>query len=363
MVKVIYLDANASMPPIQAAIDALAEHALVHANPSSPHQLGRLARSTLDKARSQVAYALGGQEKEVFFTSGASEGNRWLVDALIQSGHNRQKPYRVISSPLEHPSLAKPLAIAHERGLVHLSYALQPEDFAKADCEAVFITAAHNETGIIPDLEAILSRLPPACIVICDASQAMGRLPVLPKRVDAIVASAHKMGAFAGCGAILLRGNARRLNPPWAGGGQESGLRPGTEASVLIQAFGAACSRIEETRAQHARLSIWRDEIESQLLGKWPSAFVAGKAYSRLPNTTAITVKHISGEALRMLIDMAGICVGFGSACSSLAPEPSPSLLALGLSAEEARATVRISLHPDLSDADIQEALNRLLAL
>ncbi len=365
------LDANASAPPVGEALVALSAAARVAANPSSPHALGREARRVLDDARRHVALALGGRDKEITFTSGASEANRWLVEALASGtgagGAGAGRPPRVVTTPLEHPSLRKPLEAAAARGALSLEFldvtaegALVLEGDALAGADAVFVTAAHNETGVLPALSDVLARVGERCLVAVDAAQASARLPALPARVDAIVASAHKMGGLPGAGALLLRGNARELPSPWGGGGQEGGRRPGTEALPLLAAFGAAAAVVERTRRETLALAALRDELEGALLSLWPGSVVIGRHQPRLANTCAITVPDVDGEALRMAIDQAGVCVGFGSACSALAPEPSPALLALGLSREQARATVRLSLAPNTDAAVVEEARIRL---
>lgn len=339
----LYLDANASMPPTAAARAAAVAALDVIGNPSSPHALGRAARHLLDEARDAVAAALGGHARELVFCSGASEANRWLVDAARLAGRS------LWISALEHPSLAKPAA-----RLLGALIAARPED-----ADVVCCTAAHNETGILPDLAALLARTRDDAIVCVDAAQACGRLPPLPARVDAVVASGHKMGGIAGAGALLLRGRARALPPPWAGGGQEGGLRPGTEPVVAIAAFGAAAAEVERTRAAHAALAPLRDRLERELVAAW-GARALGADAPRLSNTSALVVPEVDGAALRIAIDLAGVCVGFGAACSALVPEPSPALLSLGLTPHEAQATVRLSLAPGFGPADVDEALTRL---
>lgn len=366
----IYLDANASAPPLPEALAALGEAASLGANPSSPHARGRLARRVLDEARRHVAKALGGSDKDVLFTSGASEANRWLVDALVARAADQGRALSVVTSPLEHPSLAKPLARAAGSGAIALTVlevlptgALVLDDEALAKADAVLLTAAHNETGVLPALDEVLARVSPSCLVGVDGAQAIARLPPLPSRVDAVVSSAHKMGGLPGAGAVLLRGNARELMAPWAGGGQEGGRRPGTEALPLLAAFGAAAAVVERTREETAALAPVRDALEEALLAAWPGAVVVGREVPRLANTSAITLANIDGDALRMAIDRAGVCVGFGSACSALAPEPSPALLALGLSRDRARATVRFSLAPGADLALVDETVRRLTRL
>ncbi|MEI6790318.1 MAG: aminotransferase class V-fold PLP-dependent enzyme [Myxococcaceae bacterium] len=233
---ILNLDANASLPPIQAAKDALIRSLDLEGNPSSPHSLGRTQRRLLDQARVRVAQAMGGHEKEIFFTSGASEGNRWLVDAVLATGN-----LKVWSTQLEHPSLAKPLEKTQR--VEH------PEE-----ADIIFATAAHNETGLITDWDALIARAKPEAILVSDISQTLGRLAPLPNRIDALVCSAHKIGGFPGVGAVLIRNRAKALKAPWTGGGQEGNLRPGTEALNLIMAFGAAASEIEAMRAANQAL-------------------------------------------------------------------------------------------------------------
>jgi cysteine desulfurase len=191
-----------------------------------------------------------------------------------------------------------------------------------------------------------------------DAAQSFARLPELPRRVDAAAVSAHKAGGFAGSGALLLRGNARRLKPPWPGGGQEAGIRPGTEAWLLHAAFGAVCGDIEHIRARHAALASVRDHV-AEALSHVGAKAIAGSS-SRLPNTVALHIPEVDGEALRMSMDNGALSVGFGAACSAMAPEPSPSLLAMGLSENEARCTMRFSLGPDFELGHARQAIEQL---
>jgi len=375
---VIFLDANASMPALPEAKEAFLRVLPLHGNASSPHAFGRALRKKLDESREAVAAALGGPAKQVYFCSGASEANRWVVDALVLAGQARgdvmpgltwhpKQLLKVVVSPLEHPSMAKPLEAAAKRGELALHLlpmspdgALDFSDSALATADAVVVTAAHNETGIIPDFAALCAALPPHAIWVTDASQAVARCQPVPERADVVIASSHKMGGIVGAGAFLLRNNARSLPMPWAGGGQEGGVRPGSEAVPLIAAMGAAAARIERTRAEHEALRPLRDTFEQELLQLCPAAKVIGASVNRLPNTSAVTFQGIDGEALRMALDMAGLAVGFGSACSALAPHPSPALLSLGLSAGEARATARFSFSIGDNSAVMNEAAVRI---
>jgi cysteine desulfurase len=366
----INLDANASVPPMPKAKEALIQALENQGNASSPHILGRMQRVQLDQARLDVATALGAFEKQVFFNSGASEGNRWLVDALVLADIFAGKKAKVMASVLEHPSLMRPLEKASVEGKINLTFinvnqagALIFDQALLAEADAIFLTAAHNETGVVTNWSEIMESISAKTILISDAAQAFSRLPMLPDRVDAIVISAHKMGGVVGVGAVLLRGNARKLNAPWTGGSQEGGLRPGSEAIPLICAFGAAAREIGQMRQKYAALSIIRNEIEKTLLTAWPFARVLGRDCHRLANTSAIALSGIDGEALRIAIDTSGVCVGFGSACSALAPEPSAALIAMGLTTAEARATIRISLSVYTAEKDIKAALEKLIPI
>jgi cysteine desulfurase len=367
MQTAIFLDANASAPVLPEAKEAFLRALSMMGNASSPHAFGRVLRKQLDESRVAVAAALGGAAKHLYFCSGASEANRWIVDAFVLAGQGAGEPIIVVASPLEHPSLMKPLEAAAKRGEIVLNVlAIDAEGELDLDlpamalADAVVVTAAHNETGIMPDLMGLCRIMPSKTILVTDASQAVARASKVPERADVVIASAHKMGGIVGAGAFLLRGNARSLPMPWAGGGQEGGVRPGSEAVPLIAAMGAAALQVERVRMEHESLRVLRDDFEAKLLQRCPNARVLGVKANRLSNTSAVVFGHIDGEALRMALDMAGLAVGFGSACSALAPHPSPALLLLGLSPEEARATARFSLTPGDSETMLNEALNRL---
>ena len=362
-----YLDANASVPLHAAASEALMEAISHTGNPSSPHGMGRKVRQLLDGARMALASALGGREKDIVFTSGASEGNRWLVSSLAMLAAQRNGDLRVVSTKIEHPSLAKPLAAAAAREEFHLDFIpidrqghwdLNAVALAKAD--VLITTAAHNETGLLAPLAELEQRIGPQTIWCLDAAQSFAREKIPPARADFVVVSGHKVGAPAGCGAILLRNQAKTLPVPFLGGGQETGLRPGTEAWVLHHTFGAVCAQIDEIREENQLLRGFRDQVEHRLTHSWHGAEVLFGERPRLPNTSAITLPGVNGEALRMAIDVSGVCVGFGAACSALAPEPSPALLSLGLTPQEARATLRISLPPGIQADPLDQALTHL---
>ena len=362
----LFLDANASVPVVDAARAALlsALDVASGANPSSPHARGRAARRVLDVAREQIAAATSSSSsKDVFLTSGATESNRLVVDMIVAHAR-RTRPLVVATSPLEHPSLARPLAAAAAAGDVVLQTLTVVDDDVDVDAaldgvDVVVCTAAHNETGLLPRLDALCARVADHVVVVVDASQSLARVGPPPARADVVVASAHKVGGVAGAGALVLHRRARAWPLPWSGGGQENGLRPGTEATALHAAFGAACAVVDDTRRAHAALAPLRDRLGDAVAHAAGGRVLAG-ARPRLPNTAAILLPGVDADALRMLLDGAGVDVGFGAACSALSPEPSPGLRALGLVDDDTRRVVRLSLATTTTEADVDDAIARI---
>ena len=296
----IYFDANASVPVRDTAKEAIKNALSLDGNPSSPHGRGRKIRQLLDNARKSIAEALGGEEKQVVLTSGATEGNRWLVQALHLLAQKKGRPLNVASSALEHPSMAKPMQSGADQGLfklyeihVNLRGEWDLDAIPWADLDVVQTTLAHNETGLVLPMADIAARLSETTLWSVDASQSFARIAEPPQRADFIVVSGHKAGAPSGCGAILMRSRARELPTPWLGGGQENGLRPGTEAWLLQVAFGAVCAEIIEIRRANQKLISWRDEVERVLLTAWPGAQVLFRDCDRLPNTSAIVLNGV----------------------------------------------------------------------
>lgn len=363
----IYLDANGSSPAIYAAKNKITTLLDRFGNPSSFHSEGRHLRALIDEARHYVATAIQAQDKEVIFTSGASEANRLVVDALIKRA--RTQALKVLMSPFEHPSLLKPVIEASLAGyfllnLIELdkSGQLKPDIAELQACDVLIVCQAHNETGIIPDLGTLLPYVKAEALVVSDIAQAFARLNPPDERVDIITFSAQKMGGYPGAGGLVLRGQGKKLSAPWLGGGQERGFRPGTESSLLIAAMGEAARLIEEQRAEHQELTILRNQFEGNLLSQ-TAAKIIGHSLPRLPNTSAICFMGQDADALRIGCDIAGLSVGFGAACSGLAPEGSFALKKLGLSLNEEKATIRFSLTTTTSKSDMDEAGERLLNL
>jgi len=368
----IYLDANAYSPQVKEARDKLISCLDLFGNPSSFHADGRATRAILDEARDHLANAFGTNDKSIIFTSGASEANRLFVDLLLSYASSERK-IKVLISPFEHPSLMKYLLTNAEKNkglevcflsIDEAGIFLDPKKAADAD--VIICTSAHSETGIIPGLLDLIDQVRDNCLIMSDVTQSISRTLEKPhQRIDVLSCSSQKMGGYSGAGALVLRGNALKIfnKSPWVGGGQERGFRPGTENFLAIAAFGAAASVIERSRALNEDLKIIRDHLEALALKVFPKAEIVGLMAPRLKNTSAICFKGADGEALRIGCDLSGLSVGFGYACSGLAPEESFALKSLGIFGEDQKKTVRFSLSHINTFDDIEEATKRVASI
>jgi cysteine desulfurase len=330
----LYLDANATEPLRPAARAAVLAALDLPGNPSSVHAAGRAARRLLERARDQVAARFG--PAEVVFTAGGTEANALAIHAL---GAGR----RVLVGATEHPAV-----LEAARGAATLSMPVLPDgtldlgalQAALAAGEGppalVCLMAANNETGVIHPLVAVaeLCRRHGALLHV-DAVQAAGRMPVSLAAfgADSLAISGHKLGGPKGAGALLLRPGLD-VSPLVAGGGQERGRRGGTEPLPAIAGLGAAA--VEAEPAEAARLAVLRDAIEEGCRG----AVVAGAGAPRLPNTTSLILPGHAAETQVIALDLAGVQVSAGAACSSGKVGRSHVLLAMGI--EE--GAVRVSL-------------------
>jgi cysteine desulfurase len=322
-----YLDHNATSPLRPVALDAMVEALQAGGNPSSVHRTGRAARGRLDKARKQVAGLVGALPAEVVFTSGGTEANNMALH-----GHER-----VLVSAIEHESVLKAVPAAQRipvdrNGVIDLA-ALER---MLADKPAlVSVMFANNETGVIqPMAEVVRLARAAGALVHCDAVQAAGKVPVdlHGLGVDYLSLSAHKLGGPTGIGALIVRSGAP-LAADRLGGGQESWRRAGTENVAGIVGFGAAA---EASRGGLA--PALRDRLEAGLAGK-----VHGAAAPRLPNTSCISMPGVKAETQVMALDLAGVGVSAGSACSSGKVSRSAVLAAMGTDPVEAETAIRIS--------------------
>jgi len=365
-----YLDHNATTPVDARVLEAMLPwFSRRHGNASSRHEYGRAARAAIDEARAQVATAVGAHATEVVFTSGGTEANNLFVRGVAAE----VKAGVIAISAVEHPSVREPARMLQRQGwrlreaAVDAAGRVATADFSAALAERpaiVSVMLANNETGVLQDVGTLAEMARPSRAWFhTDAVQALGRIPLEfralnARGVHALTVSAHKIGGPKGAGALIVD-KRLELVPQIAGGGQERGLRSGTENVPAIVGFGVACQLIAEQEsavaALHGKL---RGELECGLAEQGATIF--GRDAERLPNTVFFALPGIDGETLVGKLDRAGFAVASGSACSSVSPEPSHVLMAMGVAPELARGAVRISLGRDTTE---QEAREFLLAL
>jgi cysteine desulfurase len=366
-----YLDHNATTPVLPAVLEAMLPYfGRRFGNASSRHEYGRGARRAVDEARQRVAAAVGAHPTEILFTSGGSEANNLFVKGAAAC----RKPGLIAVSAVEHPCVREPA-----RGLVRGGWTLRelPVDgegrvatveYARVIGERpalVSVMLANNETGVLQDVGALAElAMPVGAWFHSDAVQALGKLPVdfraLNRRgVHALTLSAHKIGGPKGAGALVVDKRVE-LMPLVSGGGQERGLRSGTENVPAIVGFGVACelatARLSEKAARQRTL---RGLLERGVAGQGAQVFGAGA--ERLPNTVYFAFPGIDGETLVAKLDRAGYAVASGAACSSANPEPSHVLLAMGVEPQLARGAVRVSLGADTTDHQVGDFLQALV--
>jgi len=332
-----YLDYNATQPIKPAVRDAMIDILAGPTNASSIHQIGQRARSRVEQARASVAALIGARPGDILFTSGATEANATVL---------RGVGLRQVVSAIEHPSIraaaTNPMVIPVDgSGLVDLD-SLDRMLAGLGEPALVSVMLANNETGVIqPVAEAARIVHARGGLLHSDAAQAPGRIPVdvAALGVDLMTLSAHKMGGPQGAGALFIR-DGLTLAPLLLGGGQEQRRRGGTENVAAIVGFGVAA----DLAAESPDLAELRDAMEAGLTQAAPEITVHGALAPRLGNTSCFGVPGLSAETALIALDLMGIAVSSGAACSSGAVEPSPVLLAMGVAQATAREAIRVSL-------------------
>jgi len=360
MENAIYLDYNATTPcdprVVEKMLPFLTEW---YGNPATGlHLQGRKAARTVDEAREQIAALINCRPGELIFTAGATESNNLAILGLGRA-HRHGGRTRIVTSAVEHKAVLLPCRQLQEEGYELIVLPVDSQGRVSIDeAEAaindqtllVSVQAANNEVGTLQPIAAIAEIAHErGAIVHCDAAQAVGKIPVdlaaEAWQVDLLSISAHKLYGPKGIGALYVRNGPRALvlEPLQYGGGQEHGLRPGTTNVPGIVGFGEACRICTAELAQESiRIAGLRDRFEQALLAGTPGLKINGCGAQRLPNTSSLTFPGVDADAL--LLNLPGVMMGTGSACSSGALEPSHVLLAMGLSRAEAGATVRTSL-------------------
>ena len=368
----IYLDHNATTPPAAEVVDRMAAALRDQfGNPSSVHHFGQVAKAALDDARSAAATLVGGDPSEIVFTSSGTESDnfaiRGVAEALEVTGRKT-----LITTGIEHEAVLNTFKALARRGWktillpVDQSGIVAPEALASAltdDTALVTVMHANNEIGTIQPV-AQLAQIAKArgALFHTDAVQTAGKIPVDVKAlgVDLLSISAHKFYGPKGAGALWIRRGVR-LQPPMTGGKQERSRRAGTENTAGIIGLGVAAQLARaKMAAEGDRLARLRDRLEEGILASVSGTAINGVRSPRVPNTTNVSFDRIEAESLLIALDLAGIAVSTGSACSSGTLEPSHVLKAMGFPAHRAQNSIRFSLGAANTDADIDRVLEVL---
>ncbi len=350
-----YLDCNATCPPVQAALDAVAKAATEAAgNPSSLHWAGRAARRIVDDARDRIASYVGAESGSVVFTSGGTESNNIAIHSAIAP----HQPGRIVCTAIEHPAILKPLQRLADQGCEVIR--VRPDHNGVVSAESmlaaindqtrmVCMMLVNNESGAIQPVGDVAANCRQRGIpMLVDAVQALGKVPFDFRQldVDFMSLSAHKIGGPKGVGALLVKRGVK-LQELAPGGGQERGRRSGTENVPGIAGFAAALGEID-----FSSFAPIRDAFEQQLATQIPEVRFVAEQAPRTANTSLFVLPGMDGETLLMQLDLAGFAVASGSACSSGKRDPSHVLLAMGMNESLARSSIRVSFAPGNSMAD-----------
>jgi cysteine desulfurase len=369
MVERSYFDWNATAPLRPQAAEALREALSVPGNPSSVHAEGRAARRLVEEAREEVAALVGARPGDVVFTSSGTEANMLALTPAIQTADERRPREKLLISAVEHSSVraggrfprdaVADIAVDAD-GRVDL--AALADALAKASRPLVSIMLANNETGVVqPIVQAAAIVHAAGGLLHVDAVQAAGRIAcdINALGADLLTLSAHKIGGPKGVGALIrAREDIHFPDPLIRGGGQERGLRAGTENVAGIAAFGAAAAAVRRQGAAEAdHMRALRDKLEAGLKAVAPGAVIFGEKAERLPNTTLFATEGMKAETAVISFDLEGIAVSSGAACSSGKVQPSHVLAAMGVSPALTRGAVRLSLGWTTTETDVERFL------
>src|SRR2546423_2276816 len=361
----VYLDNNASTPLLPEVFEAMRPYYLEkYGNASSIHHYGQHARAAVEKARASVAALLNARPAEIVFTSGGTEADNLGIFGLVRRDDH------VITSTIEHSAVMNTCKRLEQMGheVTYLAVngrgEVEPEELRKAlrpNTRLISIMMANNETGVLQPVEEIGKIAREADIFFhTDAVQAAGKVPIDAQKIgcDALSISAHKIHGPQGTGALFVK-RGTLIQPLLYGGNHERQRRAGTENLPGIVGLGKAAD-IARHWLEHngpAEMAAIRDSLENAVLNAMDGAGVNGAGAPRVPNTSSIYFDHVEGEALVIALDLKGLSVSSGAACSSGAIEPSHVLLAMGLSHERARGSLRISLGKQTTQDEVDFAL------
>jgi len=337
-----------------------------HGNPASQHSYGRKAHEAIEQAREQVARAVGAQASQVVFTASGTEANNFAVKGIASNLNQAQ----ILTSSIEHPCVSNPAKAMQWRGWQAKSIRVDADgnvdlrDLQKlleAPTDLVSVMMANNETGAIQNIERVVELATrKKAFVHTDAVQALGKINVNfnDTNAHAMTISSHKIGGPLGAGALILNKRVD-IQPLLDGGGQEKGLRSGTENIPAIVGFGVACELAKQNLKDFSSHTLKLRQLLEVGLQR-TDAVIFGQKASRLPNTSFFAFKNIDGETLVTALDKLGFSVASGSACSSASSEPSHVLLAMGVNPDLARGAIRVSFNSDNKIAQVSSFLKAL---
>jgi len=361
----VYLDNNASTPVLPEVFEAMRPFYLERfGNASSIHHYGQHARAAVERARASVAALLNARPAEIVLTSGGTESDNLGIFGLVNNGDH------VITSAIEHSAVMNTCKRLEQVGCevaylgVNGRCEIDPEELRKAirpTTKLISIMMANNETGVLQPVEEIGRIAKEADVFFhTDAIQAAGKVPVDVQKIgcDALSISGHKIHGPQGTGALFVK-KGTLIQPLLYGGNHERQRRAGTENLPGIVGLGKAAEISREWLANNgpAEMAAMRDHLQNALLRAMDDVGVNGESAPRVPNTTNIYIDHIEGEAMVIALDLKGLAVSSGAACSSGAIEPSHVLLAMGLPHQRARGSIRISLGKQTTQEDLDFAL------
>ena len=368
--KNIYLDNNATTPlhpeVLEAMLPGLREN---YGNPSSIHSFGRSARVQLDEAREKVAHLINAQSSEIIFTSGGTEANNLALLGVAF----KDKGKKIITSKIEHPSVLNPCRQLEEQG-VEVHY-LDVDGLGRIDMDGlesqitestalISLQHANSETGVLQDIKRASEIARNKGVLFhTDAVQSVAKMPFDLKDypVDLLSISAHKFYGPKGVGALYLRKGTPALFSPVCGGNQEKKRRGGTENVAGIMGFGKACELATENMDEASKLADLRDYFQNRVCELIPRTELLGDKVNRLPNTLNLGFDGVEGDTLLIALDMEGVAVSTGSACSSGTGLPSSVLRAMGIPDERINSSIRFSLGCSISKLDLDLVVGALV--
>ena len=371
--KRIYLDHNATTPLAPEILAALPQAAMSFGNPSSIHWSGREPKAFLREARQKLATSLGVQATEIVFTSGATEASNALLKSLFASQKKLSKTICITSS-VEHPAVRETVSTLQSQGAQIYTLKVNRQgvldvgtlwdllETYRNKIAFVSVMLANNETGHLFPLAEIAQRAHAAgAYVHSDCVQGLGKVEINLKTLDIDCASfsAHKVYALKGVGALYIKRGVP-FEPLLHGGGQERHRRGGTENTLGIWSFGLMAQKIPDLIQMQKEIQRLRDSFESQVQSMISGVRITGVESPRLPNTSSLVIDGVDGETLLINLDIKGIAVSTGAACTSGNPEPSPVLLAMGLDRSEAQSSLRVSLGMNTTAEEMKEFLETL---